>query len=172
MRTRSTGKRTKKPRGFVRVYTWTPKTRTERTVKTKRIALHSPEQIIRDAADVAGYIVRSVTVVGIWSTPSTPSTPDPDPEVAPIFDLRLYFGVSDGTEYRATVTLSGKEDCEQIEAHLRRTQSDVFETRYVSLLANYSEDSAADDDGGEELPVPTVSESDLAAMEPITTGVM
>lgn len=142
------GKRLPKvrPRGFVRVYTWHPNIQTEVTIATATIAIHTPQQVIRDASAVVPQKYLPLTIMIGMDSPCI---------------VHLNFGAEGGVSCLADITV------------------DVSD---VPLFVNYMfaigvkagmviAELQSDDGEGEELPVPTISESMLEQMKPTTEAV-
>jgi hypothetical protein len=153
MKDRYTGKRVPKspPRGFVDAHTWTPSTRTHHTIATKTIECHTPAQIIRDAAAIMRPKYKPLRLSLSWSSEGA--------------SLTIQFGAEGDTSWECEVRI-GHQDIPAIFAHM-------FQHGAMQGAGMLSGDyhAAAHGDGGEEMTVPTVSESLLQQMQPATAAV-
>lgn len=149
-----TGKRLPKvpTPGFVEAYTWTRSTRTHHVIAIRTISLDAtPGQIIAAAAAVMRprYRVVAVTLTAFSENKKA--------------RLELQFGRTEESSWSCSLWLRS-EDVPRFTSYILGGRSQVDA---IILTARVSDD----DNGGEELPLPTISKSALAAMQLQTTAV-
>jgi hypothetical protein len=124
-------------------------TKTEtRVVKKQWLTYKHPAQIIKDAKALTSWRLQGVEVVNLPGIPR---------------ELRLEFGRDDQGRWSVTVKLSPRA--------FKETLFYLVAHDLIEAVLTVGKQIDADDDGGEELPVPTISKAALAKMQPLTTGV-